>query len=146
MKTKSTDTHADTGREQDRGAGATDAAATPRAEENGRADEFRGTPVGRPVRRGRNRDCGSVAEVPSAPNDAGNPAGRIAAAPPSGDAAVSEVPGDEVFRDIIRKAARGDIKYQELYLKYIDLISGRMIDEDEVVYEATFIDDQDKET
>ena len=55
------------------------------------------------------------------------------------------VPEDAVFRDIVRKAAEGNIKYQELYLKYIDLIAERMVDEDEVVYEAVFIDDEDQE-
>lgn len=52
---------------------------------------------------------------------------------------------DAVFRDIVRKAAEGNIKYQELYLKYIDLISEKTVDEDEVVYEAVFIDDEDQE-
>ncbi len=56
------------------------------------------------------------------------------------------VSDEAVFRDIIMKAAQGNIKYQELYLKYIDLISEKLIDEDEVVYEATFIDDEDKNT
>jgi hypothetical protein len=54
--------------------------------------------------------------------------------------------GDAVFRDIVRKAAEGNIKYQELYLRYIDLISGRQADADEVIYEATFVDDKDQET
>jgi hypothetical protein len=64
----------------------------------------------------------------------------------AGTAASAAAPDDAVFRDIIKKAAEGNIKYQELYLKYIDLISGKMVDENEVVYEATFIDDQDQET
>jgi|GEM_PF-4551695 len=55
------------------------------------------------------------------------------------------VPEEAVFRDIVRKAAEGNIKYQELYLKYIDLIAEKMVDEDEVVYEAVFIDDEDQE-
>ncbi|MBN2224985.1 MAG: hypothetical protein JW765_09950 [Deltaproteobacteria bacterium] len=62
-----------------------------------------------------------------------------------GTAADAAPPDDAVFRDIIKKAGQGDIKYQELYLKYIDLISGKMIDENEVIYEATFIDDEDKD-
>lgn len=67
----------------------------------------------------------------------GAPAGR-ATDPAAGD--------DAVFRDIIQKAAEGNIKYQELYLKYIDLISRKMVDRDEVIYEASFIDDHDQET
>ncbi len=55
------------------------------------------------------------------------------------------LPDDAVFRDIVKKATGGDIKYQELYLKYIDLISAKTADEDEVIYEATFVDDKDKE-
>ena len=56
------------------------------------------------------------------------------------------IPDDAVFRDIIKKATEGNIKYQELYLKYINLISAKTADEDEVIYEATFVDDKDKET
>ncbi len=56
------------------------------------------------------------------------------------------MPDDAVFRDIVQKAAEGNIKYQELYLKYIDLISGKTAENDEVIYEATFVDDKDKET
>jgi hypothetical protein len=146
MKKKSIDPPAGTGREREHETGEGGAAATPRTEERGRTDGFRDPPNGRTGRRDRNRDADSVKAAPPVSHDGGKPADPVAVAPLSGDAAGTEVPGDEVFRDIIRKAARGDIKYQELYLKYIDLISGRMIDEDEVVYEATFIDDQDKET
>jgi hypothetical protein len=62
-------------------------------------------------------------------------------------AATADAPetDDAVFRDIVRKAAEGNIKYQELYLKYIDLISEKTADGDEVVYEATFIDDEDQD-
>ena len=55
-------------------------------------------------------------------------------------------PSDEVLRDIIRKAKEGDIEYQKLYLKYIDLIRQKTGNEDEVIYEATFVDDKDKDT
>lgn len=55
-------------------------------------------------------------------------------------------PSDEVFLDIIKKAREGNIKYQELFLKYIDLISQKTTEEDEIIYEATFVDDKDKET
>ncbi len=55
-----------------------------------------------------------------------------------------EASGEAVFRDIVRKASEGNIKYQELYLKYIDLISGSPT-EDEVIYVATFVDDKDQE-
>jgi len=64
----------------------------------------------------------------------------------SGTVMGTPVSDEAAFRDIIMKAAQGNIKYQELYLKYIDLISEKLIDEDEVVYEATFIDDEDKNT
>jgi hypothetical protein len=78
-------------------------------------------------------------------------AGAAPAAPGGGAPALSAdadgaTRGDAVFKDIVKKAAEGNIKYQELYLKYIDLITEKMVDEDEVVYEATFIDDEDKET
>jgi hypothetical protein len=55
-------------------------------------------------------------------------------------------PDDEVLRDIVRKAKEGDIDYQKLYLKYIDLIRLKAADEDEVIYEATFVEDKDKDT
>ncbi len=80
---------------------------------------------------------GTGAAPPARP-DGGAPAG-------DGDAAGAGG-ADAVFRDIVKKAGEGDIKYQELYLKYIDLISERTGNEDEVVYEATFIDDEDQET
>ena len=77
---------------------------------------------------------GAGAAQPVRP-DGGAPAG-------DGDAG-SAGGGDAVFRDIVKKAGEGNIKYQELYLKYIDLISERRDSEEEVVYEATFIDDED---
>jgi hypothetical protein len=76
-------------------------------------------------------------EAPAAAAD-----GRFRDAP---DPAAEKLPDNAVFRDIVRKATGGDIKYQELYLKYIDLISAKTADEDEVIYEATFVDDKDKE-
>jgi hypothetical protein len=51
---------------------------------------------------------------------------------------------DEVFMDIIAKAREGNIKYQELYLKYIDLITEKGARDDKVIYEATFIEDKNK--
>jgi hypothetical protein len=54
-------------------------------------------------------------------------------------------PSDEVLRDIVRKAKDGDIDYQKLYLKYIDLIRFKLADEEEVIYEATFVEDKDKD-
>jgi hypothetical protein len=51
---------------------------------------------------------------------------------------------DEVFLDIIAKARECNIKYQELYLKYIDLITEKGARDDKVIYEATFIEDKNK--
>jgi hypothetical protein len=79
---------------------------------------------------------GTAPPAPSRP-DGGVPVG--------GDDAGGAAPDDAVFRDIVKKAAEGNIKYQELYLKYIDLISEKTAGGDEVVYEATFIDDEDQE-
>ncbi len=79
-------------------------------------------------------------------SDAAQTADARAAAASSGSAMGTPAPDDAVFRDIIMKAAQGNIKYQELYLKYIDLISEKLIDKNEVVYEATFIDDEDQNT
>jgi hypothetical protein len=67
------------------------------------------------------------------------------AAPPGDGDTGSAGGSDAVFRDIVKKAGEGNIKYQELYLKYIDLITERTDNENEVVYEATFIDDEDQE-
>jgi hypothetical protein len=62
------------------------------------------------------------------------------------DCAAEKLPDDAVFRDIVKKATEGNIKYQELYLKYIDLISAKTADEDEVIYEATFVDEKEKDS
>ncbi len=75
-------------------------------------------------------------EPPATPADAAQPA--------PGQGGEAEPIGDAVLRDIARKAAEGNIKYQELYLKYIDLIRA-MPAGDEVIYEATFVDDKDQE-
>ena len=97
-----------------------------------------GAPPGDPMRgdkQGRSRPAG---ERPIGYQEEG-PTGQDGKTGP-------DPPSDDVFRDIVKKAREGNIKYQELYLKYIDLISQKTADGDEVIYEATFIDDKDKET
>lgn len=75
------------------------------------------------------------------------PPARPDGGPPAGEGEATGAGGaDAVFRDIVKKAGEGNIKYQELYLKYIDLISERTDNKEEVVYRATFVDDEDQES
>jgi hypothetical protein len=52
----------------------------------------------------------------------------------------------KVLQSIIEKAKEGNIKHQELYLKYIDLFMGLGNGDDEVIYTAEFIDDKKEKT
>lgn len=151
MKKKSTEDRAATDGAEEMKNGGKGAATTDRA--RGRA----GTPVKIEPKADETRDGesdfpGAGHPKPDAdPDDACRRGPDDGGAATRGDAAAlpqnaaDAAPDDAVFRDIITKAAEGNIKYQELYLKYIDLISGKMADGDEIVYEATFIDDEDKE-
>jgi len=52
----------------------------------------------------------------------------------------------KVLESIIEEAKKGDIKHQELYLKYIDHFLGGNNGDEEVIYTAEFVDDEKKET
>jgi len=52
----------------------------------------------------------------------------------------------KVLESIIEEAKKGDIKHQELYLKYIDHFLGGDNGDEDVIYTAEFIDDEKKET
>ncbi len=140
MKKKRTKAPAGTGDTAAPGNGGSDGGAMGRARGDGKAEGARGTPRDYPEGGRPNGDPESgetSRETPEIPKGAGEDI--------DGGAAGAAAPDDAVFRDIMTKAAEGNIKYQELYLKYIDLISGKMVDENEVIYEATFIDDEDQE-
>lgn len=52
----------------------------------------------------------------------------------------------KVLESIIEEAKKGDIKHQELYLKYIDHFLGGDNGDEDVIYTAEFVDDEKKET
>jgi hypothetical protein len=126
-------------------AGGSGTAATGREKGKGKADGPRTTRRDYPEGGRPNPDADSGdARRDNPTGDGEGIDGRVVPSLPR--PAAGAAAGEAAIRDIITKAAEGDINYQKLYLKYIDLISGKMVDENEVIYEATFIDDEDHET
>jgi hypothetical protein len=145
MKKKCTKTRAGTEGTAAQTAGGSGTATMGREEREGKADGPCNTRRDYPEGRRPDRDVDSGDTHRENPNGAEESI-HGGVVPALTRTAVDTAPDDAVFRDIVTKAAEGDINYQKLYLKYIDLISGKMVDEDEVIYEATFIDDEDQGT
>ena len=55
--------------------------------------------------------------------------------------------GQGVLKTIVRQAKKGEVKQQELFLKYIDVFSdfGKEGKDEEVAYDVEFVDDEEEE-
>ncbi len=56
--------------------------------------------------------------------------------------------GKGVLKTIVRQAKKGEVKQQELFLKYIDVFSdfGKEDKDEEIIYDVEFVDDDEEET
>ena len=55
--------------------------------------------------------------------------------------------GKGVLKTIVRQAKKGEVKQQELFLKYIEVFSdyGKEDKDEDVIYDVEFVDDQEEE-